>query len=256
MKLISQFGVGLSSYQEAIRFVQKHRLGKLIALSSALYLLIILISFLLIWLGVQHFFDFILSLPYTQKLPPWLENFSWVITFIKTGIFFASLFLFFSLYKFLFLAIASPLYAYISERTAEIIHQTQYSFNAQQLMHDIIRGVQISFINFLRQLFLTVILYIFSFIPLIGLLFSLTIVILDCYYYGFSMLDYSCEREKLSVRDSRKLIAANKGLAIGNGFLLYLSLLIPFIGIIIIAPLSAVAATLSYYKIKSIEPKK
>ena len=256
MNLISQIGMALSSYQDAYRFIRRHHLGKLIGLSSLLYLVIILLSLLLMWIGVQHLFEYILVLPTFQSFMPWFEKFSWILQIIQAGLFFTSIFLFFSLYKFLFLALASPLYAYISERAAEILHQKAYTFTSQQFVQDIIRGLQISAINFLRQLLLTLLLFIFSFIPLIGLIFSATIIILDCYYYGFSMLDYSCEREKMSVRESRRFISSFKGVAIGNGFLLYLSLLIPFIGIILIAPLSAVAATLSYYKIIEIESTK
>jgi CysZ protein len=62
------------------------------------------------------------------------------------------------------------------------------------------------------------------------------------------MLDYNCERNKMDVKQSSQLINSQKGLAIGNGLVMYLSLLIPFIGVMFIAPLSAVAASIAFYK--------
>ena len=70
MNLISQIGMALSSYQDAYRFIRRHHLGKLIGLSSLLYLVIILLSLLLMWIGVQHLFEYILVLPTLQSFMP------------------------------------------------------------------------------------------------------------------------------------------------------------------------------------------
>ena len=107
--------------------------------------------------------------------------------------------------------------------------------------------------NAFRQLFFTLLLFLLSMIPVVGILFTLLILCLDCYYYGFSMLDYNCERHQMSVRESRNFIFAHKGAALGNGFILYLSLLIPFIGVIFVAPLSVIASTLHFYKLIQID---
>ncbi len=149
--------------------------------------------------------------------------------------------------------IASPLYAYISEKTAEYNQGTQMKFSFGQFLLDIKRGVYISGINALRQLLFTIFLFLLSLIPLVGFLFTLLILCLDCYYYGFSMLDYNCERHQMNVKVSRTFIYAHKGAALGNGFIMYLSLLIPFVGVIFVAPLSVIASTLHFYKLTQIE---
>jgi hypothetical protein len=62
------------------------------------------------------------------------------------------------------------------------------------------------------------------------------------------MMDYNCERERMGVSQSRQYIQARKGRAVGNGLVMYLSMMLPFVGAIFIAPFSAIAATLDFYK--------
>jgi CysZ protein len=69
----------------------------------------------------------------------------------------------------------------------------------------------------------------------------------ECYYYGFSMLDYSFERHKLSPSESIEYITKHKGLAIGNGIMFYFMHLLPFVGWILAPAYAVVAATISLY---------
>jgi CysZ protein len=72
-------------------------------------------------------------------------------------------------------------------------------------------------------------------------------VFVECYYYGFSMLDYSCERHKLSPSESITYIANHKGLAIGNGMVFYMMHFIPIVGWVLAPSYAVVAATISLY---------
>ena len=69
----------------------------------------------------------------------------------------------------------------------------------------------------------------------------------ECYYYGFSMLDYSAERHKLSPAQSITFISNRTGLAIGNGMVFFLMHLVPIIGWILAPAYAVIAATLSLY---------
>lgn len=62
------------------------------------------------------------------------------------------------------------------------------------------------------------------------------------------MLDYSCERHKLSPSESILYISKHKGLAIGNGLLFYLMHGIPLIGWLLAPSYAVVAATISLYQ--------
>jgi CysZ protein len=74
--------------------------------------------------------------------------------------------------------------------------------------------------------------------------------LIECYYLGFSMLDYSCERNKLSTAESIAFIGRHKGLAIGNGIVFYLMHLIVVVGWLLAPSYAVVAATISFYKSK------
>jgi CysZ protein len=61
------------------------------------------------------------------------------------------------------------------------------------------------------------------------------------------MLDYSCERNKLSPSESIAFIGRHKGLAVGNGMVFYLMHFIPVIGWVLAPAYAVIAATISLY---------
>lgn len=154
---------------------------------------------------------------------------------------------YFSLFKYLFLIIGSPLFAYLSEKTEAILEGKDFPFNFSQLLKDIMRGVKLAIRNGLWQTVYTISILILSFIPVVGWVTPVFSLLIECYYYGFSMLDYSCERHKLSPSQSIEFIAKHKGLAMGNGMVFYLMHAFPIIGWILAPAYAVVAATLSLY---------
>jgi CysZ protein len=156
-------------------------------------------------------------------------------------------FFYFSLFKYLFLVIGSPVFAYLSEKTESIIEGKEIPFNLSQLMKDMVRGIRLALRNCLWQTVYTVSLLILSFVPIVGWITPVISGLVECYYYGFSMLDYSCERHKLSPSESIAFIGKRRGLAMGNGLVFYLMHFIPFLGWILAPSYAVVAATISLY---------
>ena len=155
------------------------------------------------------------------------------------------------------LILLSPLFAYLSERTEEIISGKKYPFNGDQLMRDIVRGVFISFRNLFIQTGWMILLFILSFIPVIGWLGAIVLFIISAYFYGFSFIDYTAERRRMKIRDSVQFIRANKWIAIANGTIFSLFLILPFCGVLFsgfAAIISVVAATLAVNEIQSPSP--
>jgi CysZ protein len=158
---------------------------------------------------------------------------------------------YFSLFKYLFLIIGSPVFAYLSEKTESIIEGRDFPFSLTQLLKDIARGIRLALRNTLWQTVFTISILILSFFPVIGWVTPVIMLFVECYYYGFSMLDYSCERHKLSPSESIEYITKHKGLAIGNGMVFFLMHLIPFAGWIFAPAYAVVAATISLYHQKT-----
>ena len=123
-----------------------------------------------------------------------------------------------------------------------------FPFNFKQLMKDIVRGVRIALRNLLWQTVYVLSIFILSFIPLVGWVSPLIALLVECYYFGFSMLDYSSERNKLSASQSIEFIGRHKGLAVGNGLVFYLMHMIPILGWLLAPSYAVIAATLSLLK--------
>lgn len=157
---------------------------------------------------------------------------------------------YFSLFKYIWLIIGSPVFAYLSEKTASIIEGKDFPFSWRQLMSDFLRGIRMALRNTLFQTVYVFFIAILSLLPVIGWPAPILSLLTECFYYGFSMLDYSMERNKKTVSESIYFINQHKGLAIGNGIVFYLMHLLPVIGWILAPAYAVVAATLSlqHYK--------
>jgi CysZ protein len=249
--VIVHLTAAFDSYLEAVRLLNKHRMWPLVLLSGIVYLLLIAVGIFGVYIGMHSIADWVLDFAWIKKSQD-IIALKWIIKVLMVGVYVAAFFFYFSLFKFILLGVASPLYGYISERTEAVLTGKEYDFSITQLSKDIIRGVTLSIRNLLKQTFLTLALLPLSFIPVVGLISAALIILLDAYYYGFAMIDYCCERKKMSAQESALFISQHKGLAIGNGLVFYVLFLIPVIGIVIGAPLSAIAATISMHNLKKL----
>jgi CysZ protein len=179
-----------------------------------------------------------------NRLLSFLFVFAYVILWLILMLFY------FSLFKYLWLIVGSPVFAYLSEKTEAIIEGREYPFRMSQLMKDIIRGVAIALRNTLWQTVYTVSVLILSFVPVAGWITPLIALLIECYYYGFSMLDYSCERRQMTAQESIYYIGNHKGLAIGNGMVFYLMHILPIVGWVLAPAYAVIAATLSMIEVK------
>jgi len=122
-----------------------------------------------------------------------------------------------------------------------------FPFSFSQLFKDILRGVKLAVRNSLWQTLYAVSLLILSFVPVVGWITPVIALSIECYFYGFSMLDYSCERNKLSPSESIAFISHHRGLAVGNGVVFYLMHFIPILGWVLAPAYAVIAATISLY---------
>lgn len=161
---------------------------------------------------------------------------------------------YFSWFKYLFLIVGSPVFAWLSEKTESIIHNKSYPFSLKQFFKDIGRGIGIALRNALWQTVYSISVLIIAFIPLVGWATPVLALFIECYYFGFSMLDYTSERKGLTASESIDFIGEHKGLAIGNGMVFYILHLIPIVGWVIAPGYALVAATLSLQQEQNIQP--
>jgi CysZ protein len=145
--------------------------------------------------------------------------------------------------------------AILSEKTEKIITGKKYPFNFKQFLKDIVRGNLIVIRNISIELICTILLFFAGYIPIIGYISPVVLILISFYFFGFCIIDYSNQRHRLSIKESVQYVRTNKGFAIANGCVFYLLLLIPFIGLLIAPAYSIVAATLGVEKINKQLPK-
>ena len=153
---------------------------------------------------------------------------------------------------YLIIMIMSPVFALLSEKTEEILTGNKYPFNGDQLMRDVVRGVLVALRNMFIELGFMIVFFIVGFIPVIGQFAAVILFVISSYFYGFAFIDYTNERRRISISQSVAFIKKNRGMAIGNGFVFALAMLVPFCGTTIagfVAIVSVVAATISTHKI-------
>lgn len=251
--MLKEIIISLQAYHHTHRFIIKHRLWKWILIPGLIYTILFCVGIYLFYVSSSSAIEFMLL---KSGVREWMDKMqsSWLSYLLIFAQFILNLILllfYFSLFKYLFLIIGSPLFAYLSEKTESIIEGKDYPFSFKQLMKDIIRGVKLALRNMLWQTVYTISILILSFIPVIGWVTPLLALLVECYYLGFSMLDYSCERNKLSTAQSIGFIGRHKGLAIGNGMVFYLMHFIPILGWLLAPSYAVIAATISLYKAKT-----
>jgi CysZ protein len=248
--MLKEIIISIQAFFEAHKFISKHRLWKWIIIPGILYTLLFMVG---IWMFGKTSYLAIGFILQKTGLKDWVDSMqeSWLNVLVIVGqsiIMLVLFFFYFSLFRFLFLIVASPVFAYLSEKTESIIEGKDFPFSLPQFLKDIVRGIRIAARNLLWQSVYLISILIISFVPLVGMVAPLVALLVECYYFGFSMLDYSSERNKLSTSQSIALIGNHKGLAIGNGLVFYVMHLLPFIGWLLAPSYAVVAATLSLHR--------
>lgn len=247
--MLKEIVTAIESYFRAHQFIKRHKLWKWILIPGLLYMILFIVGMILFIdssnTAVNYLSRVIGVERWLQRQSNALLSFLFVMGQIMIRL--LLLFFYFSLFKYLFLIIGSPVFAYLSEKTEAILEGRDFPFSFKQLLKDILRGIRLALRNALWQTVYVVSLLILSFVPVVGWIVPVVSVFIECYYYGFSMLDYSCERHKMSPSASIEFIGKHKGLAIGNGLVFYVMHAIPFLGWVLAPAYAVIAATLSLY---------
>jgi len=147
------------------------------------------------------------------------------------------------LFKYLILILSAPFMGPISSKIeAHITGQIAIPEQSSALKL-LARSAKINSRNLIRELTLTLPILIISFVPLIGLISPVLLIMLQAYFAGFGNMDYTLERH-CNAQESISFVKKHKGLAMGNGIVFILFLVLPVIGVILVMPFSVTAATI------------
>ena len=240
--MISNLIDGLKAYLEAYEVISRLKLWRF-------FMIPMLIS-VLIFLNIV-----LVSISFSDEIGLYISSFwSWdfgketinTVSMILGGVILISIGLI--VFKHLVMILSAPFMGPISKKIEDdftgVTSQTQVS-SPLTLMF---RSIKISSRNLFRELLLSIPILILGLIPLIGFFSLFLLFLMQAYFAGFGNMDYTLERH-FSYQKSIQFVKANKGIAIGNGLVFMLFLLIPFVGIILIIPFSVTSATIATLKI-------
>jgi CysZ protein len=142
------------------------------------------------------------------------------------------------------LALSAPFMSPVSEKIeAFLTGNAQHSQRETTFMQQLWRGIRVNGRNLIMELLFTIPILLLKFIPLINIFSTILLFLVQAYYAGFGNMDYTLERH-FQYKQSVQFVRKHRGLAIGNGIVFILFLLIPVIGVILVLPLSVTAASL------------
>jgi CysZ protein len=162
------------------------------------------------------------------------------------------------LYKHIVMALAAPFMTPISEKIEMHLtgRELDVTDTAQEYIGALLRALRINLRNIIFELLITAGLLILSLLPVIGIFSTLFIFFVGAFYAGFGNMDYTLERHA-PYKQSIAFVNKHRGVAVGNGTIFTLLLMIPIFGICLALPFSAAAATINTIeKIEEFKKKK
>lgn len=244
--MLEEIIIAIQAYFMAHRFIAKHKLWKWIIVPGIFYAILFIAGLYFFWQSSAHVIDYFFS---KTGLKTWLqqEEGGWLrfmFFFGQLVLHLILLLLYFSWFKYLIVIIGSPVFEWLSQKTATII-DAKTATDSKQFRKNIGRRVRVALRNLVWQTFFIVCVLFLSLIPVAGWAAPVLLVFMECYYFGFSMFDYANEKRKLSFYESETFTTNHKGIAMGNGMVFYIMHVLPFVGWVLAPGYAVIAATLT-----------
>ncbi len=240
---------GIKSYSGALQLISKLKLWKYFAIP----ILISLVTAIIIGVTAYGLSDNIGN--YIAKIWPWKfgkETFTTISSIIGGAVIIVFGFM---LYKHIIMALSAPFMSPVSEKIeAHLTNSTIHSHRKTSFKEQLWRGIRINIRNLFKEIMLTIPILILGFIPVVGFVSVVLLFLIQAYYAGFGNMDYTLERH-LKYKESIGFVRKNRGIAIGNGIVFMLFLLIPVLGVIVVLPFSVTAASIETVKLLHTENK-
>jgi CysZ protein len=250
--LLKEIILAIRAYFRAHRFILQHQLWKWMIVPGIIYAYLFIV-------GMNYFSQsssfFIESIILKTGLKSWVDGLSndligFFITMGSFWLWFTLLLFYFALFKYLFLILFAPFFAYLHLRIDAIQKSTVFVFNGATYRKLITRALLLNVTNLLWQTVYLIPIVIICTLPIIGWFTPIFTILIECYFLGAAMLDYSLATENKNKVAAAAYVNNHKGLPIGNGLIFYLLHFIPIIGWITAPFYSLIAAQLNTLEVK------
>jgi CysZ protein len=241
--MIHNIFTGIKAYAGTLQLISKLRLWNYFAVPMLISILVAT-SIILSAYALADDFGFYISKLWVWE---WGKNTFFLISELLSGV--LILVFGFILYKHIVMALSAPFMSPVSEKIeAHLMGIQGRQHRDTSFSEQLWRGIRINVRNLLLELIWTIPIVLIGFIPIVGIVSTILLFVMQAYYAGFGNMDYTLERH-FKYDESIKFVKQHRGVAIGNGIVFMLFLLIPVIGIILVLPLSVTAASTETVKL-------
>lgn len=250
--MLKELILAIRAYFSAHRFIVQHKLWKWMIVPGIVYAYLFVV-------GMNYFSQsssfFIEAIILRTGLKSWVDtlNSDLIGFFITMGSFwlwFTLLLFYFALFKYLFLILFAPFFAYLHLRIDAIKNETAFVFKSKAYRKLVARALLLNVTNLLWQTVYLIPIVIICTLPIIGWFTPIFTILIECYFLGAAMLDYSLASENKNKVAAAAYVNNHKGLPIGNGLVFYLLHFIPIIGWMTAPFYSLIAAQLNTQEVK------
>ncbi len=230
--MLKELILSFRAYFRAHQFILQHKLWRWMIVPGLIYAFLFVIGMNYFSQSSSFFIEWIIL---KTGLKSWVDsmNSDWLGFFITMGSFwlwFTLLMFYFALFKFIFLVLFAPFFSYLHLRVVAIQQKEVFVFKATTYRKLVFRAVRLSLTNLLWQTVYLIPIVLFCSLPVIGWFTPIFTILMECYFYGYAMLDYGLATEDQSKVASAAYVTEHKGLPIGNGIIFYLIHLVPIVG--------------------------
>jgi CysZ protein len=226
MRSLRDVRAGIDGFMSAFRFATAHGLGWLFLVPALLWVGLAVGMFALLIGPVEQLSEWLagyleLGVDPNAEGGTWALVKAWIngarelVTIVLLKL--AVAYLLWKVNKYLVLVLLSPLLAYASERTEEVLTGASFPFSWG-----------IAWV-----------------VPPVAPVVAVLLFVVSAYFYGFSMFDYIMERRRLSVRHSVRAVNDRMGAVLANGALFSVLMKVPVLGMMLAPVMGAVGAVLA-----------
>lgn len=262
MSFLRDLKLGLHGYLAAFGFAMRNGLAWVFLAPVLLWVLLFFGLFTILQAPAEELSRYLAGL---LQIPMSVEDASWwssikafftgawqVLTLILLKA--AMAYLLYKVNKYLVLILLSPLLAYASERTEEVLSGKSFPFSWPQLLKDALRGSLIALRNGIMELVASIGLWAMALLfPPFAPFALVLLFLISAYFYGFSMFDYVFERRRMRIGESVRAVNNRLGAVLANGMLFSLVMNVPLLGVMLGPPLGAIGASLAVVKGEGVE---
>jgi CysZ protein len=153
-----------------------------------------------------------------------------------------------SIFLSIFLIIGTPYLSFLSGKIEKLVTNKKSKFSWKKFNFEIIRGLNISLRNTLKQFLWFLLILGISYIPYLEYITPLFGFIIQAYYNGILITDYTLEQKGYTIKESFEFYKTNKFAMFSTGLGFMFILLIPVVGWFLAPTYALVSASLYYEK--------